>query len=302
MTAMRQVLDLQIIIFLTVLAGLIMTKINIITKDGRKCLTDLLINLILPCNIICSFMIEITGEIIKSTITVFLIAFGIQIVCYAMGKVIYWFVPEHKKRVLQYATMCSNAGFMGNPIIQGIYGMEGLLYASVYLIPLRFFMWSAGLFCFTTGNIKQALKKLAVHPCIIAVWIGFILMFTQLQLPTAITKTMTYFSNCTLPVSMLVIGSILAGVKLKGLIDKTMIYFFGIRLIVIPLITLLICRLIHISDLVTGVSVVLAGMPAGSTTAILAEKYGADSMYASKIVFVTTLGSLITIPFIFAII
>ncbi|MBO4977077.1 MAG: AEC family transporter [Lachnospiraceae bacterium] len=299
MSALNDVIELQVIIFLIMLVGVILTKKNIITAQGRKCLTDLLIDVFLPCNIICSFMIEMNQEILKSTVIVLLVALGIQIVCYLLGKVIYWFAPKSQKMVLQYATMCSNAGFMGNPIIEGIYGSQGLLYASVYLIPLRFFMWSAGLFCFTKSSFKDALKKLAVHPCIIAVWIGFIFMFSQWTPPTAVYRTLKYLSGCTLPVSMLVIGSILAGVQIKSIISKMTLYYTGIRLLAIPLITLLVCRLFNLDSLVTGVSVILAGMPAGSTTAILAEKYDGDAAYASKIVFLSTLLSLVTIPILF---
>lgn len=302
MSALTDVIELQVIIFLIMLVGLILTRRKIITPEGRKCLTDLLIDVILPCNIICSFMIEMNTQILKSTLIVLGIALGIQIVCYLLGKVIYWFAPQSQKMVLQYATMCSNAGFMGNPIIEGIYGAEGLLYASIYLIPLRFFMWSAGLFCFTKSSYKSALKKLALHPCIIAVWIGFALMFTQYHPPQAVTRTLKYLSSCTLPVSMLVIGSILAGISIKSIFSKSMLYFSGIRLLCIPVITLVICRLLHLDELVTGICVILAGMPAGSTTAILAEKYDGDALFASQIVFFTTLMSLITIPILFWII
>ena len=80
---------------------------------------------------------------LRATLLALLIALGIQLACLGLGKLLYRFAPEPRRKVLQYATLCSNAGFMGNPIVEGIYGAQGLLYASVYLIPLRFFMWSA---------------------------------------------------------------------------------------------------------------------------------------------------------------
>ena len=296
MSTLQDVLRLQIILFLLMLAGLFLTRRGIITPAGRKCLTDLLIDLILPCNIICSFRIELDGSILRATALVLLIAFGIQLACWALGKLLYRFAAEPRRKVLQYATMCSNAGFMGNPIIEGIYGAQGLLYASVYLIPLRFFMWSAGLSCFTHTTAKETIRKLALHPCIIAVWIGFALMLTQAPLPGAIDRTLSYLSACTLPVSILIIGSILAGVKPGRVFHPLTLYFCAVRLIGIPLLTLLVCRLAQVDALVTGVCVVLAGMPAGSTTAILAEKYGGDAEYASACVLVSTLLSLLTIP------
>lgn len=296
MVNIASIVELQMIIFLIMIAGFILTKLKIFTNAGRKCLTNLLIDFILPCNIIYSFMIDMTAEIWKATLMILLIALGIQIICWLMGKVIYNFAPESQKKVLQYATMCSNAGFMGNPIVEGIYGSQGLLYASVYLIPLRVFMWSAGLSCFTKSSVKETLKKLAVHPCIIAVWIGFAVMFMPFELPGFLTKSIVYVSNCNLAVSMLVIGAILAGADLKTMVSGMSCYFSVIRLFVIPIITLIVCRLLYLDALTIGVCVILAGMPAGSTTAILAEKYGGDAEYASKCVVLSTVLSLVTIP------
>lgn len=127
-------------------------------------------------------------------------------------------------------------------------------------------------------------------------------MFTQYIPPQAITRTLKYLSSCTLPVSMLIIGSILAEVNIKRILSKSILYFSGIRLLVIPVITLAICHMLHVDELATGICVILAGMPAGSTTAILAEKYDGDALFASRIVFFTTMMSLITIPILFWII
>lgn len=290
------VIELQLIVFTLMGMGIALTKLKIITKPGRSCMTDLLINVILPCNVINSFLIKMSFSIFIKTIWAFFIALGIQLVSYLLGKVLYHFTDSSKKKVLQYATMCSNAGFMGNPIIEGLYGPGGLLYASVYLIPLRVFMWSAGLACFTSVDKKDALKKLALHPCIIAVWIGALLLVTQAPLPSFMGKTIKYISNCTLPVSIIIIGSILAEVNFRRIASRLTLYYSAIRLLAIPLITLLICRLFQADLLITGVSVILAGMPAGSTTAILAEKYGGDAPFASKCVFISTLLSMVTIP------
>lgn len=296
MTALGDVLELQLILFLVMGAGIVLTKLGVITASGRKCLTDLLIDLILPCNILCSFQIEMSREILLATLWVLGIACGIQAACYLLGKWIFCFAPEAQKKVLQYATMCSNAGFMGNPIIEGLYGAQGLLYGSVYLIPLRFFMWSAGLSCFTKSTPGETVKKLATHPCILAVFLGFALLLTQWQMPAFLDRTLSYFSACTLPVSILIVGSILAGVRVRSIFTGMTAYYCAVRLLLVPLLTLAACRLLGLDALVTGVCVVLSGMPAGSTTAILAEKYGGDAEYASKCIFLSTLLSLATIP------
>lgn len=45
----------------------------------------------------------------------------------------------------------------------------------------------------------------------------------------------------------------------------------------------------------TGVVVLLSGMPAGTTTAILASKYDGDYIFASKVIVFSTIVSIITI-------
>ena len=121
-------------------------------------------------------------------------------------------------------------------------------------------------------------------------------MLTGITIPSPILRTLSYLSGCMLPVSILIIGSILAGVNIRTIFTKLTLYYSGLRLLAIPLVTLLICRMLGTPELVTGVSVLLAGMPAGSTTAILAEKYDGDAVYASGCIFVSTLLSLVTIP------
>ena len=79
--------------------------------------------------------------------------------------------------------------------------------------------------------------------------------------------------------------------------DRAIVKYTVIRLLFIPLLVVAACRLVSVDPLITGVSVLLTGMPAGSTTAILAAKYDGDYIFATKCVVVTTLLSLITIPF-----
>lgn len=97
-------------------------------------------------------------------------------------------------------------------------------------------------------------------------------------------------------VSMITIGAIIGSSRMGRLWDKDCFLYCLIRLGLIPAAVLLGCRLCGADSLVTGVSVVLAAMPMGGVTAVLAEKYGGDSAFASKCVAVSTVLSLITTP------
>lgn len=288
--------SMQIMIFLLIIVGYILFKLKIIDTTLRTGLTSLVVNVILPANIIYSFMIEMNIEILRACLVILMISFGIQIACLYASKLLYRNQPTNKQSVLKYATICSNAGFIGNPLVEEIYGSQGLLYASIYLIPQRIFMWSAGISCFTPAKGREVIKKILTHPCIIAVMIGLIIMLSQVPIPVSFSKTIASLSSCTTALSMLIIGGILGEVNLKTVCNKLTLYFSFIRLLIIPGIVLLVCYFLHLDKLVTSVAVVLSGMPAGTTTAILAAKYYGDEKFAASCVFLSTLLSMISIP------
>ncbi len=292
-----RLLNLQGMLFLLVAAGVVLRKKGILPEGAKAILTDLVIYLILPCNIINSFFIEFNLEILKGFAVILTIASLIQIGCLMFAKVFYNREPESRKKVLQYGTVCSNAGFMGNPIAEGVYGAEGLMYASIFLIPQRIVMWSAGVSYFTESpDRKTVVKKVLTHPCIIAVYIGLVLMITRLPLPVFLQNTIRSVGSCTTTVSMVLIGAILAEVEPGSILDWGIVKYAAIRLFLLPLLVYVSCRAFHVKPLLAGVSVLLTGMPAGSTTAILASKYDGDYIFATKCVVVTTLLSLVTIP------
>lgn len=288
---------LQAQLFLYIIAGFVLTRIGTITPAGRKSLSDLLINFILPCNIICSFQIDLTGGILASCGVMIAVSLGVQLFYLLSSRVLYPGASSGRLACLRYATVCSNAGFLGIPIIGGVYGAMGTLLTSVLLIPQRVVMWSAGLSLFTRTDGKSVLKKLATHPCIVAVLIGFVLMLGgNPSLPGPLQKALSGASGATTCLSMLVIGSILAGAEHIDLKDRMMWWYTLVRLVLIPLAVFAILSLLPIDPMVRGVMVLASGMPAGSTTAILAARYDGDAPFASCLVFVSTLLSLITLP------
>lgn len=288
-------LQLQVLLLMGV--GFVLTKTGTITGEGRKSLSDILINFILPCNIITSFQMDLTGELLASCGLVLVLALAAQALFSLIGRFCYPGEKAERLSCLRYATLCPNAGFLGLPIIGGVFGEMGALLTSVALIPQRVVMWSAGVSLFTRADGKSVVKKVITHPCIIAVVIGFALMLSgNPTLPAFLQKAVSSAGGCTTCVSMLVIGSILAGAKDAGLKDKTILWFTLLRLIAIPLAVLLPLRLLGVDPIVTGVVVLISGMPAGSTTAILASKYDGDAAFASRMVFVSTLSSIVTLP------
>lgn len=293
----NSLINLQGMLFLLVAAGIILRKKGILHEEAKAVLTDLVIYFILPCNIISSFLIEFSKKLLMEFAIILVIASLIQVVCLILANTLYKKEPDSRKKVLQYGTVCSNAGFMGNPIAEGVYGAQGLMFASIFLIPQRIVMWSAGVSYFTESpDRKTVVKKVLTHPCIIAVYIGVFFLVTQLKMPEFLENTIRGVGGCTTTVSMVLIGTILAEVKLKSMLEWGIVKYAGIRLFLIPFMVFIACRIFSVDPMISGVSILLAGMPAGSTTAILAAKYNGDYIFATKCVVVTTLLSLVTIP------
>ena len=287
----------QGMLFLTMLIGYIFGKKGLADDNGKSLLTDLVLFVTLPASILKSFQIEFNHQILIACMTIAIAGVVIQIGSYVLGMLLYNHYGESRKKVLQYATICSNAGILGNPIAEGIFGQMGMMYASIYVIPQRIFMWSVGLTYFTEAPDKKTLcKKVATHPCILSVLIGFLLMVTQIRLPEVLNVTIKTVAGANTFLAMALVGLILSKVKLTELVELDTIYYAFIRLVFVPLLVYIGCRLASVDDMVTGVSVVLAAMPAASVTAVMASKYKKDEAFATKCVIFTTLLSLVTVP------
>lgn len=295
---MASVVSLEITMLLLILVGLGVKKFKIVGDQGKEILTDLVINLILPCNIIKSFLIEFDREILRNFLSVLIISTILQMGCILLGKLLYGRDNSEKNKCMQYGIICSNAGFLGNPVAEEAYGSMGLALASIYLIPQRIVMWSAGLAIFSEGiNKKDILKKVLTHPCVVACDIGLVLMFTHFPLPEVLKELITDISGCNTVLSMIVIGMIVADIQLKEVLNWEILKFTVIRLLIIPALVYIPCRLLGMPELVTGVSVLLAGMPAGATTSIMALKYHSDEKFATDLIIFSTTFSLLTIAF-----
>ena len=289
--------NLMGMMFLLIMTGFMLRKFGLMTDAGKKCITDVLLYAILPCNIIKAFTADLGSDRWKEFAVLLTVAVAVQVLALIICHFCYNRMNAGEKAVYQYATVCSNSGFLGNPVAESVFGSMGLLYASVFLIPQRVVMWTAGVSYFTRETDKRkAYKKILIHPSMIATYIGFIILIFHLTIPTPIYKAVVSLSNCTTAMTMMYVGTILVGVDFKALITKKQLYYNLIRLVIMPAIIWIGCRLLQIDPLITGVGVLLTSMPAGSTTSLLAAKYEADEESAAKCVVLSTLLSIIAIP------
>ena len=290
---MSELWTLEVNIFTMILVGAVVKRLGIVGREGQKNITDLVLYVILPCNIFNSFMTKLTTDMATECLWVLGISTGIQILAVLYGKIAFRKYPEDEKCNMAYAMICSNAGFLGNPVAEGVFGLTGMMLGSIYLIPQRIMMWSEGLAIYTgESDKKAAFKKVITHPCVIACILGLFFMITGITVPNMILEPVKTLAKCNTAMSMLVIGLILGEIDPQKLVDKTIMLFTLHRLVILPLIVYIICLILPVSKVVTGVSVLLAAMPAGATTSMLASKYERSPEFATRLVIFSTLCSI----------
>ncbi len=298
MSLFTQMIQLQMQILLMLGIGFFLRKKEIVTAEIRKGLSALLINVVLPCTVILSFMNDsiVNSDLLMTCLLAVVISAIIQTVSIIASKFLFNRYEKMDANVLTYGMIVSNSAFIGIPIIQSIYGSEAVMFASVFQIPIIVTMWTIGLALFKPIDHKHALKSVIRNPSVVAVLIGFIIMLTGIKFPIFITKTISSIASCTTAISMFVVGSILADIEWNNLLDKKALFFCSIRLIAYPFIVFIVLTFANAPTLIKAIAVIMTGMPAGSTAAILAEQYGCDAKFAAKLILVSTALSVITIP------
>ncbi len=291
--------SLQLTLFALMLTGAVLKKRGVIDEAGKRCLSDLCINIVIPCNIFKSCLIEFNMDILRSCSLLLLSAVLMQVLCLLLNRSLFERYDSQRKKVLQYCTIVPMSGFLGNPIAEGIYDQVGVLYTSIFLIPMRIVMWSMGTSYFVAGegtDKKKVLKNVLTHPCLVAIYLGILCMVTQIQLPSVITETVRYIGNCNSALSMFIVGTILTDVPLRSILSRDTVLFSVLRLGLLPAAALGLGLLLGLERAPLGVSVLMTGMPAGATAAIFAAKYGSDAPFATRCVVFTTLLSMVTLP------
>mgnify|MGYP001051642537 FL=1 len=288
--------EIQSVLFLYMLIGWICRKTDLVKAAAQPSFTNFLLYVSIPCMVFQSFDMEFTVETLYRGASVLTIATISALVSLVFGRYAYNWCNPREKCIMKYGTLVSNSGFAGLPVIQDAYGQDGLFLGSLFIIPNRIMMWSAGISLFTDAPLKQRIKNVMLNPGIIAVELGVLRMLFQPAIPQQLNKALSALGAMSTPLGMVIIGMILSGVSPRTVLDKKAFILVAVRQFLFPLGTLAILRLLGTDLLTLQISVVLTGMPVGSSTAFLADKYGADAVFASKCVFISTLTSLITIP------
>ena len=295
----ERMLNTQALMFVYVMTGIIMAKTKILKHEGRSSFINLLLDITLPCMILNSFNIETGLDELISAGEIMIISIVLFATAYVIAKIIWRKEPHNRRAVLEFSTLFSNAGNAGMPIVALVFGAEGVFYASFYLLPVRILIWTVGLSLFVDeANFRNKILILIKTPSVVVVFIGIALMFLPFRLPSVFSTAIKNMGDMTGPLSMMIIGAALGESDIRSAFEFDTFKLTAIRLVILPVIYITMLRLWGIKDILWQVAVVLTAMPAAANTEIIAEMYGKDYAFAAKCVVVSTVLSLVTVPFI----
>lgn len=319
------------LLFLMMIPGFIMKKCGLATDGLGKGLSNLVLYIAQPALIFLAYLRPFDVDVLINSVLVLLLSLLAHAIFSIVALSLFKRSPDSARRMLRFATVFSNAAFMGIPLISAIYqntAPEATVYASIYNITFNLFLWSLGVYICTDDRdedgdgvtdgdvatdyreVRKKKKSLAsplkalVHPVTIAALLGLVFFLLPIEgyIPSIITEGLGMLRGLVAPLSMTVIGLRLADMSFKGMLrDRGMYEFLALRHVVLPLAVILVMRALTliglpIGEVVRSVVVIMAAAPAASSATMFAEKFDCDATYVSRLVTVSTILSIATMP------
>ncbi len=295
-------------LFLLMACGFFARRKGIIDDVASKRLSTLIIKIGQPMMIV-SALVE--AEFSMEYLTDGLIIVGLGMVLHALMAVMAFFLCKgfrdlDERKITEFSLVFTNAGFIGFPIMEALFGSYGLFLASFYVISFHLFIWSWGIAILARKrpDIKLTVRKIFINlgsvPCLIGVLIYMLAIpFPGFALPAFISKFMMYLSNLCTPISVLITGALLATRTPKQIFGSPKIYYFSaMKLIALPLIVCVIGKLIGLPHDMVLFATVEAALPSAASITMFSEMYDLNAGYASQTVGTSSLLSVGTMPLI----
>lgn len=298
-------------IFIIMLPGYILKKTGVLSKHHVEGMSSLITNVTFPCMIIVSMQMEFSMEILNNCKNAIIVFSCIIAVTMVLARVISKRakLPRTQSGIFTFMLMFGNTGFIGFPVLNGLFGQEAVLYGALCDAVYNVFMFTIGIALIKPGDerrdrrevIRQTVRE-SLNPCFFGLIIGLVLFIGQISLPEIIGEPMGSIGNITSPLAMIVIGAHLAEINFGELFRAKHAYVVCLlKLIVTPLIGLVFVKLIiGTGSLLASAIIIEAAMPVAMCSVIFSEQYKADVNFAVKGVMLTTVMCIVTIP-VFAI-
>ena len=281
---------------LIALGGFIFAKAFKVTEEQQKFLSKLLLYFINPFMVVKSFNLEFDADKLGQLAFVFVVALVVHGVMILLG----YF--SSKEQVDRLAICFTNCGFIGIPLIRGVFGDQGVFYLMGYLVVFNITIWTYGYYIMS-GSIN--LKKIITNPNINAVVLGILIFCSPWTLPEFIARPVTMIGELNTAVSMILIGILLANFKPAD--GKK----YALKIAKVSLFRHVVCALVNIGILfvvwklfpnvpdcriLLFVVLICSMCPAATTIPGFAVLFNRDETYASLIISFTSVLCIIALP------
>ena len=294
-------LEVMVILFIIVVLGCVLCKMGYMGDKFDQKLSSIVIDITAPALILSSVM----GDELPDR-TLILPLLGVGFLTYILLLAFGFYVPRLISRnrdeqgMIGFALMFANVGFIGYPIVASIFGPKAIFYAALLNMPNTFFVFTAGVMLIKgEHNLRQLNLKVLFGPGMMAAFIAALLVALNIKTPDMIARPVTMVGNITVPAALMIIGSAMARLPLKEIVGSPKVYLVSfLRLAVVPLTIYSLFRVCGVSDIVNDINTIVIAMPVASFGTMFCMKYGRNPSFITEVTFITTVGSIITIPLI----
>ena len=273
--------------------GVYLSRKGFLSPQGTKDLGAILLRVIIPCVIVKSYITEFSRERLLELA----LSAGLALIGFILAMVISYLVFGKRRRLENFAASFCNAGFIGIPLAPAIIGEEGVFYIAASVALLNLFQWTYGVYIMADRKDAISAKTIAKNPVVIAIVIGVVLFVSRIPVPGIVTSTLGYIAGMNTPIAMILMGTYLAKLPLKKLLDKRAYGCVLFRLVIIPAVILLVFWVLPVSNADIALAAFLAAAtPVGANICVFAQQYDCDYEFSVVTVCLSTLLSVITVP------
>ena len=292
MVILRQI----VIMFIILLIGFGCSMKGLITKEGNKQLSAVALHIVNPLLIFMSYQSAYSSKLLRGLLWSFLLSglsFAVTIGLSTL--LIKKKRPEHDLE--RFSAVYSNCGFIGIPLIRGIYGAEGVLYLTAYITLFNILIWTHGLMTMKGSKDMKSFLNSLKAPSVVAVFIGLIFYLLQIRLPDFLRKSLQYVSDMNTPLAMLIAGSAAAQTNVVKALKNSGLYIVAaLKLVALPLAAMALLHFIPAPHMVQMIVLIASACPVATTGTMFAIQYDKNPERCSEFFAVTTLLSGLTLP------
>ena len=295
-----------LLLFLLMIPGYLLRKCKIGGETLPRDLSNIILYVAQPAMIVAAFVRDFDKEVAFNAAGVLVFSFIAHTIFYLLAKLFFRSAPHEIAKIYRFGVIFSNSGYMGIPLIMAIFDESAAIYASVYIIAFNFFTWSLGCLIYSEDKSYISPRKMFINPATIPIYIGIIVFLLPINqyIPGVVVDAMNKFSGVVAPISMMLIGMLLADVKLKtAFFDRYLWEALAVRLLLFPALIWGVVKLVSLSgiynsEIATAVTLICAATPSAAATGMFATKFGCDTQTASKFVSISTIFSILTMPIV----